>query len=332
MAVLYVGSDQPGAGKTALGIALVSVLRKRGASAAILKPLSSTADDSDPAAYATLLGQDPQEAPAPIQEGVSDALLKDAAAAVAEAAQGLDLLVVESPSHATAEDAGKIVDALDAKVVIVARFEPGMSVRGLNEYGKAPGERLLGVVVNGLTRYKATESKASLLPALESSGLATLGIIPEDRTLLGVTVPQVVDTLGGRFIGSDEFAGGLVEHVLVGGLGLDNGVSYFGLRKNKAALVRGDRPDIQMAALQTPTSCMVLTKGIEPIEYVLNEAEVEEVPLILVESDTLDAMEALGSAADKARFDHPAKLDRFEDLVSEHVDVEAIATGLGLST
>ena len=56
--------------------------------------------------------------------------------------------------------------------------------------------------------------------------------------------------------------------------------------ENKAVIVRGDRPDLQMAALNTSTACIVLTKGVEPIEYVRYEAEQEEVSLIVVETDT----------------------------------------------
>ena len=112
---------------------------------------------------------------------------------------------------------------------------------------------------------------------------------------------------------------------------MDNGVAYFGLRDNKAVIVRGDRPDIQMAALQTPTTCMLLTGGIEPIEYVLNEAELEQVPAMLVESGTLDTMSSLSDATrDAPRFDHPAKAERFAELVAGHVDLAPIYAGLGL--
>ena len=57
--------------------------------------------------------------------------------------------------------------------------------------------------------------------------------------------------------------------------------------------MRGDRPDVQMSALTTSTQCLVLTGGIDPIEYVLYEAELEEVPIAVVPSETLDAMAAL---------------------------------------
>ena len=166
---------------------------------------------------------------------------------------------------------------------------------------------------------------------MESRGLASLGVIPEDRSLLGVTVGQVASHLKGRYVVGEVLADSLVQHFLVGGFGMDSGLEYFGLRDNKAVIVRGDRPDVQMAALQTPTTCMVLTKGIEPIEYVLNEAELEEVPVVVVESNTLDTMAALSAVQDLARFDHPAKLARYVELLEEHVDVGAILSGLGMA-
>ena len=335
MTILYLGSDQPGTGKTAFGITLVDIFRNRGISSAIFKPLTSTlnpADDRDPISYETLLNQQPLESPAAIENGITDTILKNCTSAITKAAQEFDVLVVEGPSQISPEDAKRIVTALDAKAILIARFVPNMGIDTLSNHGNILNKSLIGVIVNGLTEYQTTIPVNNLLNALASFELKSLGIIPEDRTLLGLTVPQVVEAVDGKFINGQEFANGLVEHILVGGLGLDNGVSYFGLKGNKAAVVRGDRPDIQMAALKTPTSCMVLTGGIRPIEYVLNEAEVEEIPLILTKSHTLDVMEAFGSAVTMARFDHQSKLVQFEELVSRNIDIETILTGLGLST
>ena len=118
---------------------------------------------------------------------------------------------------------------------------------------------------------------------------------------------------------------------MVGGMGMDSGEAYFGLRDNKAVIVRGDRPDIQMAALATPTTCMVLTHGIEPIEYVAYEAELEDVPVMVVESDTLSTMAALNTPAGSMWFDHPAKVERFTALLKQHVDVSTIYDGLDVA-
>ena len=99
----------------------------------------------------------------------------------------------------------------------------------------------------------------------------------------------------------------------------------------RPSYVRGDRPDIQMAALQTPTACMLITKGVELIEYVQYEAEQNEVPVILVEADTLSTMAFLDTALDGARFDHPAKLDRSAELLKKHVDLASIYSALGIA-
>ena len=224
-----------------------------------------------------------------------------------------------------------MVEALDASVVLIAKYQSGMDAAGMAKWPGTYGERLLGIAINGLTRYQGIDAKRELIPSIRSEGLTPLGLIPEDRRLLAVTVEQLVSHLGGRFVHGDEFGDRLVEHYMVGGLGLDSGTVYFGLRDNKAVIVRGDRPDIQMAALQTPVACMLLTGGIEPIEYVGYEAELEEVPIIVVQPDALSTMASLNDLTDTARFDHPAKLERLAELMREHIDLEAISAGLGLA-
>ena len=108
--------------------------------------------------------------------------------------------------------------------------------------------------------------------------MRVLAAIPEDRRLLGVTAGQIADHLGGSFLSWEEKRDNFVEHYLIGGMVLDWGVLYFQQFDNKAVIVRGNRPDLQMAALRTPTSCIVLTGGYPPIQYVSYEAGEEEVP------------------------------------------------------
>ncbi|MQF49076.1 hypothetical protein FIM08_04180, partial [SAR202 cluster bacterium AC-647-N09_OGT_505m] len=105
-------------------------------------------------------------------------------------------------------------------------------------------------------------------------------------------------------------------------------VLYFERFANKAVIVRGDRPDIQMAALGTPTSCIVLTGGHSPIQYVSYEAGEEEIPLIQVEADTLSTAAALESLQDISTFDHPLKQEQFRELMSQHGDLDALYQSL----
>ena len=131
-------------------------------------------------------------------------------------------------------------------------------------------------------------------------------------------------------LNEEEYSDRLVEDFMVGGLGLDWGVLYFGIRENKAVVVRGDRPDVQMSALDTPCAFMILTDGITPIEYVLHEATLNEVPLAVVETSTLETMDALNNLQDTASFDHIEKVSRFHDLLTVHADLTPILDRLGL--
>ena len=326
MAVLAVVSDTPGAGKTALSAALAHLANNSGKTASVYKPVGP-AEDPDVAAYENLLSQRMNGA-ARLTEGESltesIAGIRASAAALAESNS---LVIVEVSSALPESDSVRLVEALDATVVAVVGYRPDL--RGPDVAGAvaAYGGRLAGVVINGLTRYKGHDTESRLLPSVEGAGVSVLGVIPEDRTLLGITVAEIADYLGGRNITDVDEMDRLVEHFQVGGLGLDRGTDYFDLLERKAVVVRGDRPDIQMPALRTPMACMMLTMGIEPIEYVLYEAEEQEVPIILVPQDTIPAMELLHGIHERARFDHPDKLARFTKLLKEHTNVTDLVEG-----
>ena len=104
------------------------------------------------------------------------------------------------------------------------------------------------------------------------------------------------------------------------------------MREDKAVLIRGDRPDIQMSALATPTACLISTQGMEPIEYVRYEAEEEEVAIMIVEDDTLTTMASLGALMENARFDHPDKVKKYAELLDEHLDYPKLLDSLGVGS
>ena len=332
--VLYVTSDRDGTGKTAVCAALARTLADAGKSAAVFKPFASGGDrpDTDADSYRTLLNETAGNWPVGLPtEGLSDSLVKQVVSMADEASDGADVLIAEGSTDLSHDDSTKLVEALDAVVLAVIGYRRDLSADDLAIWSERHGDGLVGFVVNGLTRYVGTEFAEGLLSEAESRGLLVLGVVPEDRRLLGVTVAQLADHLDGDFVVDGNGPSGLVEHLMVGGLGMDPGEFHFGLRENKAVIVRGDRPDIQMAALGTSTACMVLTKGIAPIEYVKYEAEQEEVPVMVVSTDTLTTMDAVAGLIDGARFDHPLKLEMYRDLLKQHVDLTALFGRLGLA-
>jgi len=85
-------------------------------------------------------------------------------------------------------------------------------------------------------------------------------------------------------------------------------------------VVRGDRPDIQMAALSGDTSCLILTGGYLPTQYVEYEATETSVPIVCVDDDTHTTLEILSTIELTTPFTDSRKVDRFQTLLREYSD------------
>ncbi len=326
MGNLLVVSAGRGEGKTSVAATLARRAAAAGRSAAAIKPFGAQDElgpRSDTLIFERLVGTAAGSWPAALPDGdLSEGELKAAAEAVASLES--NSVAVEASSDLSPQDGARLAEALDAEVLVVVRHRHGMSATDVAERTAPYGDRLAGVLFNCRGTYMGTEA-AALTEEVEAAGTRVLGVIPEDRRLLGVAVREIAAHLDGRFLlGEDEGADELVEHFLVGGWMMDEGTRYFETRTDKAVVIRGDRPDLQMSALATPTKALVLTNGIEPIEYVLYEAQEEETCLVVVDQDTISTMEALGTIVESARFDHPDKLARMSDLFDSHADGAAL--------
>ena len=266
MSVLLVTSDLPGAGKTSVALALAASAEKMGRKALVYKPFSKYEIDEDSRMFARLanpgLERWPQPVADPTKFGQLDALL-GSFASIGSTDETLTILELES-SHGE-EWVGRVAERLNAQTLIVTQARRGLRAAGLSEWSEALGERLIGVLVNGVTRYMGTEATDSIAPSFDEAGIELIGMIPEDRALLSFTVDQIRSGLGGRYAVDEGDIDSPIEQFQVGCMSLDSGELRFGLYDKNAVVVRGDRPDIQMSALNASVSCLVLTGGIDPI-------------------------------------------------------------------
>ncbi len=335
MAVLCVTSLTQGEGKTALSSGLARLLIGQGRAVHAFNPLRVSGNDDagrDSAFLASLTGAAP---PADWPLTVSDGSLpKDTAQAISNASISDHDTIIEAPALLDeGTDASPLVQslasALDAQVILVARYSPDLTAERIMEAASGFAGRLAGVVINRVFKYRTQDAQA-LAEALRSQDVPVLALLSEDRRLQAVTVDRIAEHLDGEYFLGQDKKDQLFDNVLIGGIVLDNGVEYFGISHTKAVLVRADRPDIQMAALQTPTRCLVLTGGHRPIQYIEHEAREEEVPVILVQQGTLEASRQLDTLFDEATIHYPDKADAFADLLQSHADSEALAQAIGL--
>ena len=330
MPVLLITSDRPGVGKTAMAGAIAGELLEAEKTVAYFKPCSSDpGSDPDVAYFRGQLpdGTDGSQPLLPTEGGeFQEAQLQSIGSAVEQLSAKAQVVLVEAPSLTgpggeTSSWSVSLEQMLNAKVLVVLGFRPGFGAQTAQQVCSPFEEHPPSVVINLVPQYRLRQLTVDLASNGVLQGTSLLGAIPTDRTMASVTVQQIAEHVNGQWVVGQEGAGMLVENLLIGGNIMDSGETYFGRHDNKAVLVRGDRPDIQLACLNTNISCLVLTGGFTPNQYVFHEAERRDVPLLVVNSSTVATAEALDEALGMPLVHHPAKIQRFRELMKENVDV-----------
>ena len=320
MGVLYVTGKNSGVGKTTICSALINIAKSNDfKKVSFLKPITN--DESQDSLIISKLCEVPEQGKPTKSKSQAIKIIK-------KADSENDLVVVEAFSGLSFDDHKDIVSSVAAKVIVVADFL-NRRTKSVIEFAQGFEDYLAGVVVNNLTLYGTTKFEEVWSDACKKSEINLLGAIPENRTLLSLTVNEIAEILGAEFYSGQEYGDTLVENFMVGGFGMDPGQYVFNTRYKKAVIVRGDRPDVQMSALETPMSCFIMTNGIEPIEYVKYESEEEKVPILIVQENTLDTMNAVDKLTNYAQFNHPEKLEEAKTLIIENLKVEEIVTNFG---
>ena len=334
MAILFVLSDRKGSGKTCLAMALLSLLRQQGKRGAYYKPFSA-APEADPDVAAVSTGFPDLEIPPPVSlpAALTPELGRQVGARVTALQASCDLVLVEGPDL---EDHTSLISTLDtdlvaalgARELLLYSYRPGLDADSISPVCGLFGNRLAGVLLNLVTVHRLGEVHRRLIPTLSVRNIPVIGAIPEDRGMLAVTVEQIANHLGGRWVQEPGDISGCVHRFLIGGNIMDSGPSYFGRQSKQAVITRAERPDIQMASFTGDTKCLILTGGAMPTEYIRVEARKHQVPMLLVESDTLSTAEALSGLIERSAPPTTQKAQRFAELVAQHLNQDALFDAL----
>ena len=354
MATLYVASTETFVGKSATCVGLLDRARRDGFTAGYMKPVSvsvtRTEDatiDEDAAFIRKHFGlTDPLDKMAPVlvTQRVVESIIRgqgvDFARRLNEAylsvSRDKDMMILEGANH-WAEgslvelSADQVSDMLQAPVLLISRYRPKVALDAILAVQRYLGDRLLGVLINGVDEPQLDFVRTRVVPFLEKRSIPVFATLTQDPQLAGVTVADLHEHLGGQLLGNPAWTNKLIEHLLIGAMGADAALSHFRRRTNKAVFTGGDRVDLQLAALETSTSALVLTGNIRPSPAVLDRAEDREVPIILVTDDTLTTVERAEGIFGQVRFKQDAKIARFISLLDDNFDFARLYDQLGLS-
>lgn len=199
----------------------------------------------------------------------------------------------------------------DATVVVVAPAQ--MAVADVASFCNGAGT-IAGVAVNRVPAGRADRLRESY----EKAGLKLLAMIPEDRILAAPTLADVSGALQAEASNVSNGAGrSVIESPVVASIASDPGQGYFTREDPSVVIVRSDKPDLQLAAINAGAPALIITGGLPILSYVLDRAESDEIPLLRTTLDTVKAVEAIEGLFGARPFaGGDKKLRRVQELVT----------------
>lgn len=346
MKYLLVASTEACSGKSATIIGLADRLREKGIEIGYTQPVvTGNVSDSDLQLMTRALSLPPERLSPPLLvlddtrtiDRLKGVDLQDYAALLkANVAQlAGDTIVIEGGANlhegslfdlATTQ----VATALDAGVLLVNRYHPVSSVEMLLSAQQQLGDRLLGCIINDIPRDRVESVRATLVPYLENSGIPVFGVVHRNGLLRSVTVKQLVEQLDAEIICRPDRLDLMVESLSIGAMNVNSALEYFRRGNNMAVVTGGDRADIQLAALETSTQCLILTGHLSPQPFIVSRAEDLEIPILSVDLDTLTTVEIIDRAFGRVRLQEPIKINCARELFGNHFEIDRLLSALGV--
>ncbi len=352
--VLFVGSTEPYSGKSAVILGLIDQLQRQGLRISYGKPIGtclseSPADDLDEdvrfiaqtsklsanLVLPSLLSLDASTIQARLEGLDTRDYSKQLQGNLRS--QDADLVLLEGSGTL---DEGRLfnlsirhmAEAVDASVLLVTRYHSVLLVDALIAAKRELGDRLIGVLINDVPDQE--EHKQSLQnyvrPFLEKQGIPVLGLIPSSQLLRSISVGELVHQLNAQVLCRPDRLDLMVESLKIGAMNVSAALKYFQAASNMAVVTGGDRTDIQLAALESSTQCLILTGQLPPATFILSRAEELEIPVLSVELDTLSTVEIIDHAFGQVRLHEPIKVTCIKALMQSHFDLTRLLAQIEL--
>lgn len=347
---LLVGSIEASSGKSTTILGIIHQLVQQGIKVTYSKPIGTSSDDSlvkmehNSSFLADNLSLSSEQMRSPIlsldREAIEQRLTEKNDRDYTEAlkdyiAEIENFAIVEGPTNLWEGSLfdlsiAQMAEIIDTSILLVARYNSLSSVANLLNAKQSLGDRLLGVVINDIPETELAPFTKYVKPYLEKRNIPVLGAIPQDRLLNSVSVRELSRRLDAKVLCRSDRLDLMVENLTIGAMNVNSALEYFRQRNNMVVVTGGDRTDLQMAALETATNCLILTGHTAPLPLILNRAEDLEIPILAVDSDTLTIVEIVDAAFSKVPISEPIKVKRVIELMSQHFDFERLSDLLGL--
>jgi len=355
MKSLYITSIERYAGKTAICLAIGKQFQADGLRVGYLKPLSlqpwsmvgKVADEDAVFVKETLgLPEEPWELSPVVltpeflkvhlRGEIDDNLMERVKQAYEASCTDKDMLILEGggslrEGYVVGLATPFVAQEIGSEVLALVKYRS--DIRLLDDALTAKtrlGDLLTGVIINRVPDKAADFVSELAVPFLEDQGIVVYGMIPEAPRLAALTISELIEALEAKVLTETINEDAFVESLTVGAMTADAALARFRKQTNKAVITGGDRTDIQLAALETSTTCLVLTGNLQPSPLIIKQADEFGVSVLLVPTNTMETVNAIEDIFGKTRLGQPAKLAKFQELMSEYVDIAKLYSALDI--
>jgi hypothetical protein len=343
MIPILIASNTPFAGRTFIALGLAMKLKKQGRTVGYLKPLGGTPVKKGAGVYdadalfmkETLELEEPIETISPFvrsfenQTLLFEGKLEDAKAralASLKSLQNKEFVLIGGAENLLDGslldmNALSLAQEMNASVLLVERWRGDTSADSLFGAAQLFGKRFIGGVINKVPLNTLAHVKETIVPFLEKKGVNVFGVFQKDSALESISVRQLSEILGGKVICCNDRLDEYVENFSIGAMDVDSALSYFRRIPNKAVITGAHRSDIQLAAMETSTRCIILTGGLPANDVVVGKAQATGVPLISVSDDTFTTIDKIEANMGKTSIREKRKVARVSEMMDIGFDI-----------
>ncbi len=263
--------------------------------------------------------------------------------AFAAVSRDKDVVVVEGTGHAMVGSVFGLGNAdlareLGAKVIIVVSGgigQPMDEIAANVELFKAHGVEIAGAVINRVFPHERPILEKFGRRILDGLHVPLLGLIPRIELLDAPTIRDAAERVGGEAVSGKGHLSNAFTWVTLAAANVD--IMLTRLKPASLLIASGDRSDLVLAAINAHRDdpelkgCLagiLLTNGVRPAKQIARLIEKSDVPCVVVEQDTYSTALEIGRLETDINPSDQRKIETCIKLVAEHVDVDAIMSGL----
>ncbi|BDC36560.1 MAG: phosphotransacetylase family protein [Candidatus Methanoliparum thermophilum] len=219
----------------------------------------------------------------------------------------------------------KLAEITDSKIILLVNYNQYVAGKILEFSSRIDDDKLIGIVINNVPISLVDMVKQLMIPFLKRKNAKILGFIPRTELLRYVTPLEIAENFGGKIICGETNADEPIYNFIIGAMTYENALKYFRRVKDKAVITGGDRAEIQIAALETPTKALLLTGNLYPGPGVISRAEERKIPIIILPDDTITVVDKIEEMMDiSVNLMDRRRIENLKRLLEENIDLDTI--------